>query len=68
MECNNIIQIWISDRINSATLEFEQGHLVDRKCVSTNYEGNIALCDKCEKEKLPIQTIEWEKDNQSWEE
>ena len=47
MECNNIIQIWISDRINSATLEFEQGHLVDRKCGSTNYEGNIALCDKC---------------------
>ena len=30
MECNNTIQIWISDRINAATLEFEQGHLINR--------------------------------------
>ena len=66
MECNNIIQIWISDRINSATLEFEQGHHVDRKCGATNYEGNIALCDKCLANHKP--TIEWEKDNPSWEE
>ena len=66
MECNNIIQIWISDRINSAPLEFDQGHHVDRKCGATNYEGNIALCDKCQANHKP--TIEWEKDNPSWEE
>ena len=65
MECNNKVQIWISDRINTATLEFEQGHLVDRICGATNYEGNIALCDKCQANHKA--TIEWEADNPSWE-
>ena len=51
--------------INSATLEFEQAHHVERTCGSTGYSGNMNLCDKCNGNHSF--TYEYEKDNPSYE-
>ena len=63
--CNNKINMWVPDRTNIATLEFEPGHFVDRTCGATNYSGNMQLCDTCQTNYKP--TIEWEADSPSWE-
>tara|TARA_R100000781_G_C4066094_1_gene122847 strand:- start:793 stop:990 length:198 start_codon:yes stop_codon:yes gene_type:complete len=63
--CNNTVSIWIPDRTNTATLEFEAGHFAERNCGATNYSGNMQLCNACESSHKP--TPEWETDNPAWE-
>ena len=50
--------MWVPDRTNIATLEFEPGHFADRTCGATNYSGDMQLCDTCQVNYKP--TIEWE--------
>ena len=61
--CDNTVNMWIPDRTNAATLEFEAGHYVERNCGSINYSGDLQLCEPCQVNHKP--TIEWEADNPS---
>jgi len=65
MACGKTIFVLKPRGINSATLEMEDAHHVQRTCGSTSYSGGMNLCSSCDGNH--VFTPEYERDNPSYE-